>query len=537
MKKFLLLTGLSAISFLAVVDAAEPLVIEDALISEISPNGKYGVSQGLAGLRIFNIETGEEYSSRGATGYETYDAGQGKCVSNDGIVVGSSEDSAPYYWKDGVWHQLPLPPSALSSNHAQAITADGSRICGIIGVANMSLSDDALMTAPCVWNADGDGYGLPVMLPHPDLDFAGRVPMYVTAVDMSEDGKVVIGQVVDATGMMNYPILYKENEKGEWSYEIPYENLINPDKLEPVPFPGEGPAMPQCESFMTPDEIDAYQQAYQEYVDSNYQLPYPEYAWFMTIDEIKAYNEAVDVYNEKAIVYNEKWYAWMDFMQAVMDSSPGYVFNSERISPDGKTYGCTVQEVGERDPMAWFQPVENTVWMFDLDADKVTKYEKDGDLNMYYIANGGIGIATTLAGTASNSYVLQDGETIDMLTWMKSKNPTYASWMEDNMIFAYEVEEYDEELEDYVIVVKEAVLTGRATSTPDFSTVALSVQNIWDYMDDGIAYVFNMQVGNGVEAAAPAMEEKTIYDLSGRKLKNATAPGIYIINGEKKVVR
>ncbi len=537
MKRLLLLTSVSAMSLFAFADEVKPLVIEDALISELSPNGKYGVSQGLSGLRIFNIETGEEYTQFTGTGYETYDPGQGKCVSNDGIIVGSSEDSEPCYWKDGAWYRLPLPPNAQSSNHAQAISADGSRICGLLGVSQVNYDEDALMTAPCIWNAEGDGYGLPIVLPHPDLDFAGRVPMYITAVDMSEDGKVIIGQVLDATGMFNYPILYKENEQGEWSYEIPFEDLINPDHLEIVPFPGEGPTMPQMESFMTPDEIEAYQQAYQEYVDSNYQLPYPEYWYFMTKEEIDAYNEAVDIYNAKAEAYNEKWYAWWEFLKSVIESSPGYVFNTERISPDGKTYGCTVQKVGDRDPNTGMQIVENSVWMFDTTSGKISKYEKDGDLNMFYIANDGIGIATTMAGTASNSYILKGGNVIDMLTWMNTKVPAYASWMEDNMVFTYEEEEYDEELQGYVINLKEGVLTGRATSTPDLSVMALSVQNIWDFTDDGIAYVFDMVNGSGVETVAPASEENSIYDLSGRKLKSVTAPGIYIINGEKKVVR
>lgn len=527
MKKLFLLTGVSAISLAALAEVPEPMVIEDALICSISPNGTYAVSQGSAGLRIFNLITGEEYSQFCESGYEEFYAGDGCCVSDNGIVVASTPDSPyPYYWKDGQWNILPVPSYANTSNFAQAINADGSRMCGTIRIAGMGGDGDILMVAPCVWNAEGDGYGMPVMLPHPEFDYSGRIPQYITAIGISADGKVVVGQIRDAQGILNYPIIYKEDESGNWTYEIPHEELINPDNLEIVPFPGDGPVMPQYESFMTPDEIDAYNIAYQEYKDSGCLIPCPEYWDFMTKEEIEAYNEAAEEYNEKAEVYNKKYEAWVDFIIAIAISSPNYAFNQVRISPDGKTIGSTVQVEGDTDPMTGFPTVENSVWLFDLTSGKIAKYNKDGDLNIHYIADYGIGIGTTSAGTISNSYILQNEESIDIVTWMNSKVPAYASWINDNMVFPDLAGEY-----------VEVVMTGRATATPDFSLISLSVQNLWDGMDDGLAYVFDLKSATNVETVCPNSEEKTVYDLSGRKLRNAAAPGIYIINGEKKVVR
>lgn len=538
MKKLLLLSGVSAISIAAFAEVPEPKIIEDAIIHAMSPNGKYAVSMGVAGMRIFDFETGEEYTQASEEGYEMYEAGQTKCVSNTGIIVAVSQEGAPVYWKSGEWNNLPLPASAIYTNLAQAITPDGSRICGSIGVGGLSYEDDVLLQAPCVWNSEGDEYGMPVMLPHPEYDFAGRIPMYVTAIDLSEDGKTVIGQVRDATGMINYPIIYKEDENGDWTFEIPYADLINPDNLEIVPWPGDGPILPQYESFMTSEEIDAYNEALIEWYNSGYQTPYPEYKDFMTAEEIEEYNKAVDEYNAVAEVYNEKLYAYIDFMEGVSSSTPGYIFNAVRISPDGKTFGCTIETIGERDPMSWGPAsTENSVWLFDLTTEKITKYEKDGNLNLYYIANDGVGVATTMAGTASNSFILQNGEVTDMIDWMNTKVPDYAAWMKEHMVFTYEEWVYNEELGDYEPVESEVLMSGRAATTPDLSIMALSVQNIWDYMDDGIAYIFDIKSGTGASTIGETIEEKTIYDLSGRKLKNATAPGIYIINGEKKVVR
>lgn len=538
MKKMLILSGLSAISLAVLAEVPEPKVIEDAIISSISPNGTYAVSQGLASLRILNLVTGEDYTQSGESENGEYYAGDGNCVSNNGIVVASTPDNPyPLYWKDGKWHTLPVPSTTMISNFAQAINADGSRMCGTLRIAGMGNKDDVLMVAPCIWNAEGDGYGMPVMLPHPEFDYSGRVPQYITAIDISADGKVVIGQVRDAQGILNYPIIYKENENGEWTYEIPHEELINPDKLEAVPFPGDGPIIPQFESFMTAEEISAYDVAFQEYVDSGCQIPCPEYWDFMTLDEIEAYNEAVDEYNEKAIAYNEKYEAWATYIISVANSSPDYAFNQVRISPDGKTIGCTVQIVGELDQMTGFPTVENTVWLIDLTSGKITKYNKDGDLNINYIANNGIGIGNTSSGTATNSYILQDGEATDIVTWMNTQVPEYASWINENMVFTYEDEVFNNETGNIEVIYTEGVLTGRATATPDMSVISLSVQNIWDYMNDGNAYVFEVKDGDGVETVLPTKEETTIYDLSGRKLKNVTAPGIYIINGKKKVVR
>ena len=106
--------------------------------------------------------------------------------------------------------------------------------------------------------------------------------------------------------------------------------------------------------------------------------------------------------------------------------------------------------------------------------------------------------------------------------------------MKDNMTFAYEA--FD--METGEITEVEELMSGRAVSTPNLEVMGLTVQNIWDYMTDGEAFIFNVAEAsavNGIEADNNG--ETVIYDLQGRKLNNAEAPGIYIINGEKKVVR
>ncbi len=101
----------------------------------------------------------------------------------------------------------------------------------------------------------------------------------------------------------------------------------------------------------------------------------------------------------------------------------------------------------------------------------------------------------------------------------------------------FEYEGFDD---NWDLVFKKEFMTGHATSTPDLSYVALSVQNIGfvdDYDSIGVSFIFDINTGAAVNELRPADEAKTIYDLSGRQLKEVSAPGIYIINGEKKVVR
>lgn len=533
MKKTLLISGLTAISIAAMAESAVPTQILDARILAVSPNGKYAVSNGAyGGMKILNLSTWNEDSDSYQYFYEEEMPGHGRCISDNGIVVGVSQAGIPEYWKDGDWYYLNLPKEVVSSSLATSISADGSRICGSLGLAPVSLDGDALMQVPCLWKAEGDEYGMPILLPHPERDFSGRVPQYILANDISADGKTIVGQVRDAVGMVHYPIIYREDENGEWTYELVHMDLINPNGVVIPEYPGEGPMMPSQENFMSPAELQAYNEAINAYVNSGYQLPYPSYEDYMTEKEIEEYLAAVAEYEKLYEKWSTAYEEWSIAYQEVAFDTPGYVLNSVLISPDGKTFGSTIEQVDFSRPVGWGFAVDYETWVFDVNSTNITKY-KGTDLNLTCMCNDGVALGSTSVGTASQSFVLKNGNVIGMYDWMKSTNPENASWMENNMVYPYEIYNFETgELES-----KEEVLSGRAVATPDLSLMILSVENIWDYMDAGDTYIFNMNVGSGVESVNPSMTENSIYDLSGRKLKNADAPGIYIINGEKRMVR
>ena len=51
------------------------------------------------------------------------------------------------------------------------------------------------------------------------------------------------------------------------------------------------------------------------------------------------------------------------------------------------------------------------------------------------------------------------------------------------------------------------------------------------------SYSFRFPGTTAIENVEVENEVKAIYDLAGRRVENVTAPGIYIVNGVKRVVR
>lgn len=543
MKKILLLSGFLAVGVVAFADnRPDPVKLDDVFIQKISPNGKYAVSNiNTDALKIFNLETGDVFSYHTTNEYspEQYRYGIGQCFSNNGIFVGGRTDVSPEYWKDGEWYVLSTADRNNFANGANAICNDGSRICGILSAGEFSYDDDVLMVEPCIWNAEGDGYGEPVILPYPERDFLGRVPQYVKAIDISGDGKIVIGEIVDATGRFSYPILYKENEDGSWSYEIPHEDLLLPEGFVILDFPGVYTGeYPYAPNYMSDKQLSEYNDALQKYYNGELASE-PNCLDYMSGEEKENYIKIKEEYDE----WNEKYDAWMASIDAILDYAPSYQDNSVCISNDGLTYGTTISDGGGS---PWGAPAVNNVWIFDMNSDKITKYDQQDNLCLSYLADGGIGVSSTPTSmfTPNNSFILKDGEVTGMYEWMNSKVPEYASWMKQNMVFEYEG--FDE---SWNPVQSKEFMTGHAVSTPDLSVMSLSVMNIGFPEDEGVwedpdyepiigyGFIFNLNLGSSVSAVRPAVEGKIIYDLSGRQLKDVSAPGIYIINGEKKVVR
>ncbi|MDE6369225.1 MAG: hypothetical protein K2K94_08300, partial [Muribaculaceae bacterium] len=280
----------------AMADTKTPTIYPDIAFQRISSDGHYAVSEVYGTLTIIDLTDGSiaEQFMPDESWIEYYSIGNGNCFNADGtILVGSiTQLGDASYFADGEWHSLSVP-NEEKVNISNGITPDGSRICGSVGLHDMTL-EDVIMQVPVYWDRkdNGDGYGEYHILPYPTKDYFGESPQYVTAVSITSDGKTIVGQMVFGNGAITIPVIYNENEKGEWSYSLPTINLVNPFGIDPVENPGDGPEPPQYEDFMTEDEISAYQEALNDFYNSPGGVSWPNYEDYMSEESLNAFNAA-----------------------------------------------------------------------------------------------------------------------------------------------------------------------------------------------------------------------------------------------------
>ena len=358
MKKFLLFSAavLTAASASAQAEASfEPTVLPEFQGLGISGDSKTLVSELYGKVTLYDIATKQTSVFEDMTGMGMgYSVGNGNFISDEGVIVGADNDHASYL-KDGEWVALSTANPDFSSS-ANAITPDGSRITGYMGLSKIGTEDTATpMAVPAVWTRNADGtYGEPVALPYPALDFSGRVPQYVIGVCISPDGKTVVGQIRDYSGYACELIVFNENVDGEWEYDTPYSDMLNPNNADFPEWPGEFPAPADPVSFLSGENLEAYNAAYQAWVDSGYNFDlFPNAEDYMTDEEKDAYHAAQEEYLAAAAIYDEKFAAFMEVFNAVTEVAQPIEFNTLNMNPAGNKVGCVIEN-SVTEPGAWF---------------------------------------------------------------------------------------------------------------------------------------------------------------------------------------
>lgn len=576
MKKILLFGAASLLASTSAL-AAQPMELGDFAAYKISPNGKIVGSSAQSSVSIFYVDSEDYVNFLGDdTDTFSYSLGQGNCITDSGIIVGESKsDGGACVYKNGEWTPLIVPNPSLS-NLANAITPDALRICGSIGLQKISTDDyPTPMLVPAIWDLQSDGtYGEPVRLPYPELDFSGRVPQYVTANWISDDGKTIVGQVVDYSGFFPIMICYRLGDDNQWTYSTGPKELYNPNNVVFPEYPGDGPMRPSIEDYMTDAEIAAYNAAYDEWYNNcmetgNWDDPNPVITDFISEEGLAAYNEALAEWQ----VAQEEWQAKDDafyaaFYDCVANGKP-LVFNTIALSADGKVVAYCTSEEGEIDENEpWNVPTYYRVLTFNLDDESYKLYPRD-NVSPQSITNDYciyVNSCDREVPTQGSVYVKGEEILTPIIDYVSTRNNDIAAWMKENMF--HDIEAYNFETGEFYML-EDVNCTGYPTATPNNEVIVSYVDNYWD---DAAGFYFGYYMPLGPDAAVKGIasdadftvkavkggkiiltgevENVTVYDANGSVLFNGApasdvietglAAGAYIVkatgaNGDKIV--
>lgn len=204
-------------------DYVIPQTIDYMVTQRMSPDGVWLAGQDVYGSLMYRYNTQTQEVDELVTMY----TGIGNCVSNTGVIVGQDiggidQHAAVVF--DGK-PSIPLNLLNIGMSSLDGITPDGKRAVGY-----MTNQDGGVMFIPMYVTMNSAGYvSKPIALPYPERDVKGSEPQGVTAVWISDDGMTVAGIVTSGTGFYDYPIIFRQDENGDWSYTIPKDIIEHPN--------------------------------------------------------------------------------------------------------------------------------------------------------------------------------------------------------------------------------------------------------------------------------------------------------------------
>lgn len=558
MNKTLLLSALLAAGSLysSAADFQAPAIYPEACFQGISPNGRWLAASLNGTVTILDLQEDKRYDYY-ETGSYFYTEGLGNYVSNVGVVLGgTTTNSDAAYWENGEWHSLNVPNPDMS-NLSCGITPDASRIVGSVGTAPVSIDGDNLMLAPAYWDRLPDGsYSDAKLLPRPELDFTGRVPQHITAISVSEDGKTVGGQIMDCQGTLITPIIYIQDAEGNWTYKALTE-LINPQNIQLPENPGESPAGPTIEQFMTETEKATYDKAYADWEADGYDYSkYPNAADYISAEGYAQYEAAYYAYIEEFNAWNEKFMAFSDTYWEIYDTAIPFIFNNVCMTPDGKNYYSTGEVEDNSDPFAWPPVSISTPYAISTSDWKATPVDTQGrSLSVTSVANNStIMLCNGVAAVPMEGYMHTNGTITPIKDYLHSLSPELKTWMDETLKIETETG-YDPDT--FEPIYGEVYMTGMLLASADLQTLSM-----WnnDPLGYGFCkgYLFDLKQYGGISGATADasgadvafdaagnlvvtgdVTSLQVYDLSGRCLFAAQAPqgtvncplasGVYVV--------
>lgn len=399
------------------------------IFSVMSDNGVY-VAESVDGeIIVRNRLTNQEYYVHASEEDPVHSgAGNGHALSSQGTLVGYDGYNACYWLKSGLKVTLPNTKDAGTiESGADAITDDGKFIAGSLATGAES-AYDGLQSFPVLWTRQSDGSYSVEKLPFPAKDFSGRDPQHVTVNDISNDGKTLVGMIVDYSGFFIYPIVYKKGDDGAWTYKVIGEGIVWDGELakqiKPEPTIPSDIWFPKPEQYFTKADTITYNNAAAEYRDKLDQvnagliprdsLPVYPLKW-MYVSENKAKWQADSLrYEQQCKQYEIDFEAYQEsFFAATKKTS--FLQNNFFISRNGKYLGSTVsRELTDEsdDPeMGGFggEVVYNPV-LFDLTQDTLIANVRE-DLTQHSTTcvtdDGTLFAASPMMDYVRNTYVIK----------------------------------------------------------------------------------------------------------------------------------
>lgn len=537
-------------------------VIPDAYVHMIGKDGKLAVGEAVSAESSF----GYDLSSGDIYFYEAASTGDGNCVSESGIVVGVDK-----VYMQGAFLLPDADPMVVEplkkfpSGSVDAITWDGTRICGhvenpeSVDFDEFNPDKQKMLYLPYYCDIEGDEISEVKILPTPGLDFFGLRPQYCTAKWISDDGKTIIGQVIANSGYYIYPIVYKEDDNGEWSYILPSESLFNPDGMEIPMWPVPEMEAPQAQDYIGDPELKAYflelLAEWDGEEDSDpYQLLDPDGYSIMTQEEWEAWMNAFEEYkNYSENIYQPLVDQYYDLYSRFIAKSCNFLQTDMALNPQGTLMSQTrviTKFANDGNPVKYHVP-----YLFDLtDGSVKVLGEENSQLKITQILGDGTLIAATPKpgpaspdATPQHSYILlpENDEFMAMEEFIKSVNGNYAEWMNSYLFHSVPLG-YNTNGE---MIYADLTVTGLVVVSQDLSILAGGVDTEWwDIEDNAFYYAYFLnEVKNpdaGVESILGNKGEvfpQSVYNLQGRKIREIhketelkeLPKGVYIIGGKK----
>ena len=446
-------------------------------LNRMSNNGRFLID-GVDGVKIIDRKTQEQY-----TYGSNYYLGIGNSISDDGIVVGThNELSTPCYWKDGVWYDLPHNVPDVFQGMASGITSDGKYIIGLMSCGRLT-GKAWPQTQPVLWSLDeSTGEYVFSILPIPDKDITTCSPQQVHGRYISDDGNVVLAQIVDYRGLLQYQLVYNKDENGEWTYTVSgAEKLIKPEAEWPE-YPTR-PTMPKPEDYLTQEEILAFNQANRAYTDSleivSLTGKYPKAPFYQ--DFVKERKDEYDAdvlnYNIESQSYITKLYAFFDAYEKNV-TNDNFNTGSQRLSANGKYYAANFVFSGPEDPETNQCPTYMSPLRCDIESGEFY-HTYHSSMASFSIADDGRILAVTpraedkvLTRVPYIIYPDRHEEYEPFEKWIAKECPAAYNWIQDNM--KYNVDAADSQSG---VAVRDSVFYGSIRMNPDFRKMISYVVN------------------------------------------------------------